>query len=559
LISFRRFLWVYVAVFLAYAVLRAHTLLSPILHDEGLFLTGAQMCAMGELPYRDFWDHKPPGIFYFHSIPLRLFPFNRLAVKIHETIWIALSASLFWILCRCLFSSVTATIILAFYMFYTGAPVTIRSGGLTEELALPWLALAYFLVLVPMKRCETISTYLLTLPSGEDRGKGSGVTFLTLILAGLSLGVAGQFRQTFLLSALVFMWVLWREAACEGISPKVRLQHIGAFFLGLIVPEILISLYFLLHGAWWVYFETSYLFNLAYIHGGDAPPVGRRTFVQVFQFLLNTGPYLVAPILALGALGRLQFPAGRFLVPLILLFGLDLCSAELSGEDYEHYYVQAAVSSCLLIGLLAQSVEIDIRARKATGIRLRVGRMALVAFLGILTATAAYGYGRDVIRLIQMQKREHGPIVLQKAVADGIRQLTLPEDRILLLGGSPNSVYFLAHRLPGSRYYHNSPLFKAKLREFIPERFHEEFMLDLRTERPVVLILGAAEGESITRGMDLVRERAPFMLDYLSENYIPLEQITDKIPAEWTWYGVFCRFLIRKDRADDLIESFAYE
>ncbi|HPA46250.1 MAG TPA: hypothetical protein PK395_10845, partial [bacterium] len=91
---------------------------------------------------------------------------------------------------------------------------------------------------------------------------------------------------------------------------------------------------------------------------------------------------------------------------------------------------------------------------------------------------------------------------------------------------------------------------------FIPERFHEEFLSDLRTRRPVVLILGAAEGESITRGMDLVREQAPFMLDYLNENYVPLEQITDKIPDDWTWYGVFCRFLIRKDRMDDLVEAF---
>ncbi|HQP96836.1 MAG TPA: glycosyltransferase family 39 protein [bacterium] len=547
---FRRFLWIYVAVFLAYGVLRSHTLLSPILHDEGLFLAGAQACAAGELPYRDFWDHKPPGIFYFHSIPLRVFPFSRLAVKIHEIIWIALSASLFLLLCRRLFSSVTATVTLAFYVFYTSAPVTIRSGGLTEELALPWLVLAYFLIFAPPKRNGT-SSESLPLPPGEGRGEGSGTTLLTSLLAGICLGMAGQFRQTFLLSAIVFLWIIWSESA-----PKTHLQHIGSFLLGLILPEMLVSLYFLLYGAWWVYFETSYLFNFAYIHGGNAPPVGRRTFEQLFQFLLNTGPYLAAPILAFGALGKSRFPARRFLVPLILLFALDLCSAELSGEDYEHYYVQAAVSSCLLIGLLVQAVETDLRNRQIPGIRLRLGRMVLVAILGVLTATAVYGYGRDVIRLVQMQKRERGPIVLQNAVADGVRRVTLPEDRILLLGKSPNSVYIVAHRLPGSRYYHNAPLFKAKLREFIPERFHEEFLSDLRTRRPVVLILGAAEGESITRGMDLVREQAPFMLDYLNENYVPLEQITDKIPDDWTWYGVFCRFLIRKDRMDDLVEAF---
>jgi hypothetical protein len=527
-ISLRRFVCIYIALFFLYAVLRSHWLLSPIGHDEGLFLAGAQACALGELPYRDFWDHKPPGIFWLHSIPLRLFPYSRLAVKVSEAAWIALSGTLFWFLCRRLFSHWVALTALGLYVFYTSAPITIRSGGLTEELALTWHALAYILIMVP-----------------KVRGIRSS------LLAGIALAVACQFRQTYAFSGPVFVWIIWREA----VSPATGLRHLAAFLGGLVMPETLVSLYFLYQGAWYEYLETSYWFNILYVRARGISPIGRRTLSNTVRFIVSTGPYLVSPILACGGLGRGPLPARRFLVPFLLLFFSDICGAEMSGEGYEHYYVQATVSSCLLIGLLLQSVA---RANGETARGQswrRPHRIALFALFLALCITGTNRYVKDVHGLVLRHGRTRGPIVLQHSVAEAIQNLTHPDDRILLLGKSPNSVYLLARRLPGSRYYHNSPLFKEKFRNAIPERFRERFLYDLRSRRPVIIILGAAEEESITRGdLDLARERAPFMLSALQEGYIPLEDIAEKMPSDWFWYGKDCSFLVRRDRTDEIIE-----
>ncbi|MFH1738718.1 MAG: glycosyltransferase family 39 protein [bacterium] len=530
MISARRFVCVFAGLFVLYAILRAHTLLSPVLHDEGLFLAGAQACATGELPYRDFWDHKPPGIFWLHSIPLRLFPFSRLAVKVSETFWIALSGTLFWFLCSRLFFRGVALATLALYVFYTSAPITIRSGGLTEELALTWHVLAYLLVMVPGKRGTRSS-----------------------LLAGIALAVASQFRQTFVLSTPVFLWLIWRESQNDGFSPKASLKHLAVFVGGLAIPEMFVSFYFLCHGAWYTYFETSYWFNYLYVGAGGAPPVGRRTYSDTLRFIMSTGPYLVSPLLACGSIGRAPSASRRFLIPLLFLFAYDICGAEMSGEDYEHYYVQASVSSCLLIGFLLQSM-VMVGERKLRTFLRRPDRIVLLLLCLVLCGIAVNRYAKDVGRLVQMQSRDRGPIVFQQSVAEAVQRLTDPEDRILLLGKSPNSVYLLGKRLPGSRYYHNAPLFKYKFRNLMPERFREEFLDDLRSRSPVIIILGAAEGESISRGMELVEKQAPFMLPALEKDYIPLEEVVEEIPPEWFWYPRFCSFLIRRDKAEEIAE-----
>ena len=529
MISVRRFAGIFIGLFLLYAVLRAHTLLLPVLHDEGLFLAGAQACALGELPYRDFWDHKPPGIFWLHAIPLKLFPYSRLAVKVSEVAWIALSGTLFWFLCRRLFSRWVALSTLGLYVFYTSARITIRSGGLTEELALTWHVLAYLLVMVP-----------------RARGIRSS------ILAGIALAVACQFRQTYALSAPVFLWIMWREAQSEGVSATTGLRNLAAFLGGLMVPEILVSLYFFGHGAWHEYIETSYWFNILYVRARGISPTGRWTYSDLLRFIVSTGPYLASPLLACGSFGRAPLPARRFLLPLLLLFVYDMCGAQMSGENYEHYYVQASVSSCLLVGLLFQSTA---RANGKASALLwrRPDRIVLLLlFLGLCT-TGVGRYVEDVQNLVQKQDRHRGPIVLQRSVAEAIQQVTRPDDRILLLGKYPNSVYLLAHRLPGSRYYHNSPLFKEKFRNVIPERFRERFLHDLRSRRPVIVILGTAEGESTGRGLELVHQRAPFMLSALEEGYILLENLVEELPPGWSWHGRFYSFLVRRDRAEEIV------
>lgn len=64
-----------------FAMLAVITLAKPLAQDEGVFLTIAKGIVNGQLPYRDFFDHKPAGI-YFALMPLvKLFGNSMLAPK----------------------------------------------------------------------------------------------------------------------------------------------------------------------------------------------------------------------------------------------------------------------------------------------------------------------------------------------------------------------------------------------------------------------------------------------------------------------------------------------
>lgn len=64
-----------------FAILAISTLIKPFTQDEGVFLTIAKGLSQGLLPYRDFFDHKTPGIYFALSIPINLFGDSIIAPK----------------------------------------------------------------------------------------------------------------------------------------------------------------------------------------------------------------------------------------------------------------------------------------------------------------------------------------------------------------------------------------------------------------------------------------------------------------------------------------------
>ena len=64
----------------------------PLGDDQSLFITGAQEMIRGKVLYRDFWDFKPPGIYYFFYIAGTLFGFSEIGIHLLELIcWLLLS------------------------------------------------------------------------------------------------------------------------------------------------------------------------------------------------------------------------------------------------------------------------------------------------------------------------------------------------------------------------------------------------------------------------------------------------------------------------------------
>jgi hypothetical protein len=562
-------IFVWCLLFVLLLVARNYTFHSAIVHDEGVFLYGGMAWAAGELPYRDFWDHKPPGITLFHSIPIRLFGYSLPAIRLHEVFWLAISATAFFYLCRAHLLPGGAVLSVLFYCLYLSTRLVIRSGGLTEESALTFHALSYLFAL---------------------RRRGSlGLNFF---LAGLFLGVAAQFRQPFGLTIIfIVLCLLWRPKGSEvGFGKRLRLVPVLA--LGAAIPEFVCSAYLLLRGIWPEYFEASYLFNFLYMGGGPDVLGLREGMQKHWQMMKATGPYLASPVLALPLLLWLPRRLRRVGVLLILAFLCDFAAISLGGRYYEHYYVQTAISSCFLLGLAFQAVygrmrRIILGTRHSSGenespltekggpsltdaCASKKGLRNLVflpvywcaaAAAGVcimLTSTGVKNYVRSYKVGLAEKDRPGAEVVRQKGLGEAVRLLTRPEERILLMGASPTSVYFLGERLAGSRYYHLSPFFRKAFAQSLRVRHRERLQSDLLTRRPALIILAREERQIYFGGIDVLRNSAAaFLLPHVEKHYVPFERDVRSLREirwglDWPWYGRYFSFLIRKDMVEEV-------
>lgn len=83
-----RYLLRMLLVFLSLCALAALRLFDPFAGDQALFLIGSRMLDNGAILYRDFWDIKQPGIFWFYEIGGKLFGFSQEGVRLCELIWL---------------------------------------------------------------------------------------------------------------------------------------------------------------------------------------------------------------------------------------------------------------------------------------------------------------------------------------------------------------------------------------------------------------------------------------------------------------------------------------
>lgn len=521
-------------LFSAYCSLRSHTFISAFSHDEGLFLYGGQAWANGEIPYQDFWDHKPPGTFLLHSIPLRLFPFSVTALKLNQIFWLSLSALFLFLICKTRFSLLTTISTIVLYMFYTSAPFTIRTGGLTEESALFFVMLGFWIMLRRQK-----------------------ISMLHTMLAGVAIGAAIQFRQTFVFSSIFILGIIINNHLGSKRKWSEIWKPVLSLSCGMIIPELVISIYFLWHGVWFDYIEASYLVNFLYV--GSARPSKTITDILNIQwtFIVSSGPYLLSPILALGVMRWLPKKLRWMIVPLIINFIAELWAISLSREYYQHYYVQASVTMSLLLAIFIEGAYCSVKSAVSGSGSLRYAIMAFTSLLLILSLTAlglgVTQYVDDYGEILINHAEEESEYAFQQDAARVVNHLTEADDKILLIGRDPNSIYILAQRCAASRFYHFSPLWKKKLLDAVTPSQQQAFLNDLQEKRPVLLLIDRRISRMLREDRDFINS----VNDIIEQKYMPLEDIVDQSPEDaFFWYGSRFTILVRNDRQKKVIERF---
>lgn len=305
---------------------RAYTAMShgALSIDAQLFAYIGQGWAHGLLPYRDLWDHKPPGIFAVDAAVLRFWPDSFTALAFVESIVILGVIFVACLLAREIDAQpgITAfvTAIAANLEFYN------EGGNLTETyLLLPEILSAYMFVRF--------------LRTGKLRDA---------FVSGLFAGIAAIFKPVGiapLLAALACS--LFQQLRTRALFGRF-IKTSAALCLGAVAAWIPFVAYFWSKGLLGAMFFASFTYNFRYI--GFGLKGIHKLAVLVF---LEPAIVLVAAALVLAYMFLIKSREQRALpwLYLVLWAGADISGGLAGGRYYPHYLLPAVVSLAVCFGV----------------------------------------------------------------------------------------------------------------------------------------------------------------------------------------------------------------
>lgn len=438
------------------------------------------------MPYAEIADIKPP-LAYLAFTPGALFG--------HVSILPVHILGVLWLFATCL---------------VVGRAARRLTGSELAAACAPWLTLLAALCDVP-----SVSTELLmALPTAGAllfyvrAEQGGGVR--DAALAGACIGLASLFRQQagIVLVAFGLVW-LWRAIWQRRAESWLALCGLGA---GFVAPWAVTVAVFASAGALVPFWDWVVTRNLVYARGG-APHAALLRAAAAIPLCVGSAaiPWLLATRETLWPTARGPARAG-----VLLTLWLSWISVSLGGRFYEHYFLQFMAP----LGLLAAPAAAALLESWRTFSRAR--RVALVA-ASVLPALILLGF--SFARGAAGKYPEQEPRA--REVADWLAQNTGPEER-LFIWGHYSPIYYLADRLPGTRYVTTS----VHVGNFDPGHLTDGFDLaPFRSDRDVAFTIRDLESNQVAVFVDTTPSgihhwdrvpisTVPALARYLEDHYV---------------------------------------
>lgn len=422
MLSFLRKNFFILFVLAAVMVLRIPSLFEPYWYgDEGIYLTLGMGIKKGLLLYRDIFDNKPPLIYLLTALADGKLYWFRSMLFISSLI----STYFFYLLSKKIIDSNKATKIsvLVFALFTT---IRLLEGNIAN---------AENFVLLP-----AVLGYLLAVKANRSRNYlFPGLLFSAAFL----LKVPALFDFAGLLVFLLF----FKEK-------RVKVKELALLVSGFLLPIALVSLYFLLKGAFEVYFNSVFLQTAGYLSSWET---GSHAFNPI---LLLKSDFSIRSFILLFSLGGLWIFRKKLKEDLTLAsswFLFSLFAASLSGRPYPHYLIQSVPSFALCVGIFFKRIN-----KKEI-----VGKIVPL-FLFLLLTLVLWRYKFWIYKTVPYYKNFiefsigkidktvyfnfFNPRMSDVYILSGFAKAnTLPSEKIFIWADEPY-VYALSQRLPATRY-----------------------------------------------------------------------------------------------------------
>ncbi len=269
----------------------------PLGGDQSLFTLGALEMQQGKVLYRDFWDLKQPGIYYFYLLAGSLFGFNEIGIHLFELIYIVLFSIILLLTLKSYFrhqiigSLVPLLTIGVYYIVSNPSQLTQVEGLIGFPLFLClWLTYQSF-------RYEGKQRFFRLLISGFIGG-------IILLFKLLFLPILLSFWVTILLDSLLIKRQNFQKAFVEICLP---------IFLGGLFPILVTISYFVWSNSLSIVYETFFVYPVNIVANSK---------FSIIKLLRGTRWFLLSffPLIFMAIVAAVSLRKSKSLLTLLLVF-----------------------------------------------------------------------------------------------------------------------------------------------------------------------------------------------------------------------------------------------
>jgi hypothetical protein len=412
--------------------------------DEGEYAYIAQRWLKGEVPYRDNFDQKPPGVFAAYAVIERLSSGSPAAIHWGAQFYTLLTLCMVFLIARRLFGEEAGFAAGALAAFMTADRSFLGSSANSETFMLLPLAAAFWAALKAKER---------------DCWRWA-------MACGACAGLSTLFKQTALTDAIFYLALL--------LASDIRRKGLiaAAFIAGAVAVWLPVVAYFAAAGAWHPFYDSVIGYNLTYA-GGIPFFYYARNFWSSFSRTL----WAMGPVYALALAGGL-LPAGPA-VPLVLAWlACSFLGACAGGFFRTHYYQQAVPALAVLAGSAVSGLSRRLRLPRPAP----YAATAAIVLYGALSGAWYYGNASATAKC----RRLYGdnPFTEAPEVARVIAKSTAADDSVFIFGSEPEILYY-AGRKSATRYIYLYPLFLSA-----PDAAarQQEVLAEVRSAKPKAIV-----------------------------------------------------------------------
>jgi 4-amino-4-deoxy-L-arabinose transferase-like glycosyltransferase len=427
----------------------------PLDMDEGLYAYGGWQMLYGLVPYRDLYDFKPPGAYFWNALVFALFSPDAIWIYIGAALAAAATSIGVYAVARHVWDRKTALICATLFAIFSSSP-HIQGGGVnTEIFMIPPCVWGLYFVL-----------------RGVDGG-----TRRDIFLSGVLFGVATLFKQVAGIGLIAGLIALIMGHGIRDV--RRALSEAALIVAGFVLPWFLSATYFLYQGAFREY--VFWVFQYPFLYMGFTRAAVQRVDILGRFLWVFRGSLLLWLFSCVAACFFVRTRTWKEWLIVVFLF-LSFLGVASGSNFFPHYFIQLVPALALLAGY--GIVSLYRRARRERSLASAICLAVLLlsgGFLHVFTHARVYTtLSGDQLSEYESGWAHFGGVFgVAKRVGLHLREVTTPGDEVLVWKHHPEINFYALRRTPS-----RAPIIS------LPHLRQDDILLqDIERRRPEYIVI----------------------------------------------------------------------